>query len=161
MEKSKFTTVIIIGLLALNLGIIGFLFLNSPDKRPHPRAERMRHNPKKIIVEKLHFDGNQVIEYEKLIDSHKSDIKKYDTAIKANKIALYKLLSKQNVDEKTKDSLITVITVNQKAIEETHFNHFEAIKKLCNKDQLQNFNALTSELERIFTPNKPPRDSND
>jgi hypothetical protein len=159
MEKTKLLTITVIGLLLLNLGTLSFLFLNGKNhKLPH---EGGRPQPKEIIIEKLHLDAAQQKEYVKLIQWHRSEIRELDDNIRQAKNELYMQLSQAEVNVKAKDSLIILINSNQKQIEETHFKHFEDIKKLCHKDQLEDFNELTEELSRIFTPNKPPRPRHD
>ncbi len=153
MDKTKLLTITIIGLLLLNLGTLGFLFLNGKGHRPQHEG---RPEPKEIIIEKLHFDANQQKEYGNLITWHRGEITKLDDNIRGAKSELYNQLSQDDLDIKAKDSLIAVINSNQKQIEETHFKHFEDIKKICRKDQMDDFNSLTEELSRIFAP-KPHR----
>lgn len=159
MEKSKLLTITVIGLLLINIATLGFLFLNGPKHGNHPPMDRMR--PKEMIAQKLHFDENQRGQFDKLIDWHKSEIRKHDNEIRMAKIELYELLSHQDVDLKSKDSLINVINNHQKEIENIHFKHFEDIKKLCHEDQMDDFNHLSEELARMFAPPKPPRERNE
>lgn len=149
MEKTKLLTVAVIGLLVINVGTLGFLLLGPKGHRPPHEG---RHQPKEIITEKLHFDAAQQKEYAKLIQWHHGQIEKLDGNIREAKNELYSQLSETATNAKAKDSLIAVINLNQKQIEETHFKHFEDIKKLCHKDQLEDFNSLTQELSRIFAP---------
>lgn len=162
MKKTKLVTITIIGLLLLNFATITFLLLSGPrgHKRPNERPEG-RPDPKEIIIERLHFDVNQQKEYDKIVQWHKGEIKKLDSNIRQTKNELYSQLNKTKVNVKTKDSLITILNSYQKQVEETHFKHFEDIKKLCHQDQLDNFNELTEDLSRIFAPNKPPRPRHD
>lgn len=150
MEKTKLLTVAVIGLLLINIGTLGFLFLSGPNGHRPPHEGRPE--PKEIIIEQLHFDAQQKQAYEKLIQWHRGEIDKLDANIRQAKNQLYAQLGQTEVNLKTKDSLISVININQKQIEATHFKHFEDIKKLCHQDQLENFNALTEELSRIFAP---------
>jgi protein CpxP len=149
MEKTKLLTIAVIGLLIINFGTLGFLFLNGKDHHPPHDG---RPEPKEVIIDKLHFDANQQKEYAKLIQWHRGEITRLDDNIREAKTELYSQLSQAEINMKTKDSLIIVINSNQKQIEQTHFKHFEDIKKLCHKDQMDNFNALTQELSRIFAP---------
>lgn len=162
MKKTKLLTITIIGLLLLNFATIAFLLLSGPrgHKRPNERPEG-RPDPKEIIIERLHFDVNQQKEYDKIVQWHKGEIKKLDSNIRQTKNELYSQLNKTEVNVKTKDSMITILNSYQKQVEETHFKHFEDIKKLCHQDQLDNFNELTEDLSRIFAPNKPPRPRHD
>ena len=158
MEKTKLLTITVIGLLLLNLSTLAFLLVSYPGehKRPNDRPEG-KPNPSEIIIERLHFDVNQQKEYDKIIQAHKGEIKILDGNIRTVKNELYAHLKQPQVDVKIKDSLIAVINANQKQIEQTHFKHFTAIKKLCRKDQEEDFNELTEDLSKIFAPNKPPR----
>ena len=156
MDKIKILTAAVLGLLILNMGTLGYLILSgSKSHGPHPHRE----GPKKLIVEKLHFDKKQEIQYEVLIRGHRNTIDSIDQQIRQTKNRLYLQLIKTNVDTTTKDSLIAVIANEQKQIEQTHFKHFQDIKKLCNTEQLEDYYDLTEELSRIF--GKPPKPRND
>lgn len=158
MERTKLLTITVFGLLLLNFATIGFLFLSGP--KGHKPLNDMpvgRPNPKEIIIERLHFDINQQNQYTKIIQWHKDEIKRLDDGICVAKNDLYAQLKEPQIDLKIKDSLIAVINSNQKQIEATHFKHFEGIKKICYKEQIEDFNELTVELSRIFAANKPPR----
>lgn len=150
MERTKLLTITIIGLLLINLATLGFLFLNGP--KPGGMPHEGSRQPKEIIIEKLHFDANQQKEYEKLILWHRGKIDQLDDSIRQTKNTLYSGLSESDINTKTKDSLITLLNAYQKQVEETHFKHFEDIKKLCKPDQQEDFMALTTELSRIFAP---------
>ena len=63
---------------------------------------------------------------------------------------MYSKLKLQNINEKIKDSLIELTLVNQKRIEEANFKHFQDIKNICTKSQLEDFNILTEELEKLY-----------
>jgi Spy/CpxP family protein refolding chaperone len=150
MERTKLLTITIIGLLLINLATLGFLFLNGP--KPGGMPHEGRRQPKTIIIEKLHFDANQQKEYEKLIRWHRGEIDQLDDSIRQTKNKLYSGLSENNINTKTKDSLIALLNAYQKQVEETHFKHFEDIKKLCKPEQQDDFKALTEELSKIFAP---------
>lgn len=150
MERTRLLTISVIGLLLLNIGSLGFLFLNGP------KAGGMLHGgrpqPKEIIIDQLQFDTNQQQEYEKLIRWHRGKIDELDSAIRETKNELYSILGEDKIDENAKARLITRLNEYQKQVEETHFKHFEDIKKLCKPEQKEQFKALTEELSRIFAP---------
>ena len=149
MEKTKLLTIAVIGLLVINFGTLGFLLLGP---KGHKQPHEGRPKPKEIITDKLHFDANQQKDYAELIKWHHGQIEKLDENIRNAKNELYSQLSQAETNIKAKDSLIAMINSNQKQIEVTHFKHFEDIKKLCHKDQMEDFNDLTEELSRIFAP---------
>jgi len=150
MERTKLLTITIIGLLLINLATLGFVFLNGP--KPGGMPHEGRPLPKDIIIDKLHFDANQQKEYEKLIRWHRGKIDQLDDSIRQTKNSLYSGLTESDTNTKTKDSLIALLNTYQKQVEETHFKHFEDIKKLCKPEQQEDFKALTTELSRIFAP---------
>ncbi|MGL2966129.1 Spy/CpxP family protein refolding chaperone [Flavobacterium sp. XGLA_31] len=156
MEKTRLLTISVIGLLLLNIGTLGFLFISGPKGHRPPPPGGMEHpKPREIITEKLHLDAAQQKEYDKIIRWHQSEIKRLDKTIRQTKKELYALLANSEVNVQTKDSLITVLNSVQKQIEQTHFKHFEDIKKICHPDQMEKFNELTEELARIFAPDRP------
>lgn len=155
MEKTKLLTITVIGLLVLNLAILVFLFISNP--KNHVPANGGKRIPNEIIIEKLNFDATQQKKYNNLIKWHRGKIIRLDTNIRNTKNELYSQLNQTKVNLKTNDSLITLLNSYQKQVEETHFKHFEEIKKLCHQNQLEDFNELTEDLSRIFGPNKPPR----
>lgn len=149
MDKIKMLTYSVIALLVLNLATIGFV-ISKP-------GGRHRGEPHEIIIEKLRFDGNQQKEFEQLIDWHRTQIDELDEKIRETQKELYAQLTQDEIEQKTKDSLLAALSMYQKQIEATHFKHFQDIKKLCRKEQLIEFNNLTHELSNIFSqaPKRP------
>lgn len=152
MTKIKLLTIAVVGLLLVNIGILAFLFLRKPMHPPGERSIRGNVTPKNIIIERLHFDKEQVIQYEKLIELHQQELRDLDGQIRATKNQLYSTLA--NDSNAGKDSLQAKLGEIQKQIEATHYNHFTEIKKLCKPEQLESFNALTHDLAKFFAPGK-------
>jgi len=149
MNKEKFYKWTIVGLVVSNLFLAVFLFFRSlPPKRFAPDA------PKRIIIERLHFDKNQIAQYESLIQEHRKQIRTKDEEIRKLKNELYSLLPVENNSSK-KDSLITLMAEKQKDVEYIHYNHFVDIKKLCKPNQMADYNLLVKEINDIF--NRPPK----
>ncbi len=149
MNKTKLITFIALGLLLSNLMLIGFIFFSKPKAPLHG-------GPKKIIAERLHFDNKQIAEYEKLIILHRTEIKAKDALIRQAKNELYGCIASNNVS--LKDSLQYKLGQLQIEIEEINYNHFLDIKKLCNQNQLADYNDLLNDLTKLFSrPNERPR----
>lgn len=142
-----------IAVLVINLAVIGYLLINKDaffgNKPPKPRE---------IVIEKLGFDANQIKQYDRTIAEHQNTIRTLDDSIRKTKNELYARLKKSTSEINTTDSLITKINNYQKQIEITHYNHFIAIKKICKKEQLEKFNALTNELSKLFSGKRKPKD---
>lgn len=155
MKKNKLFKITILGLLLLNFATLGFLIISGPKGHRPPPLFDGNIKPREIIIHKLHFNANQQKEYDKLIKYHQEKIKSLDNNICHTKNELYSQLSQKDVSVKIKDSLTSLLAGYQKQVEETHFKHFEDIKKLCHSNQLQDYKVLTEELGRIFASNKP------
>jgi protein CpxP len=152
MNKIKLLSLAVIVLLLLNLGILGFLFLSKDNSGPDGRKM-----PREIVIKKLHFNENQIHEYDKIIKIHQDDIRNIDDSIRTTRNELYKLLNAETIDSSKKDSLNLKFADFQKQVEIIHFNHFLEIKKICKKEQLAYYKSLTEELSKIFNNRRKPR----
>jgi protein CpxP len=147
MNKIKVLTFSVIALVILNLGIMVFFMVIKP--REFKNGSRL------LIIEKLHFDDPQKKQFRVLIEQHGQKIKKYEREILSTKEVLYLQLSQSNIDLKAKDSLINVLGNMQKKVETARFEHFKAIKSICNTPQQKEaFKNLTLDLaQKIGEPN--------
>ncbi len=139
MKKSVIRNSFIVVLLISN-GLFIYKWLMAPHGPHGPRNE---------IIEKLHFDDKQIVEYQKLIDQHRSDINTAETKLMKQKQRLY-----ANLDEPFSDSILNDILATQSEIERIHFNHFKAIEKLCRPEQKGYFKSLNKEIASLFGPHK-------
>jgi periplasmic protein CpxP/Spy len=146
MNKTKLLSISVIALLLLNFGILGFGFLSKDRKMP-----------REIVIEKLHFDENQIAQYDKTIKNHQKAIRTIDDSIRTTRNELYQLLNSDTIDSSKRDRLYLKFAEYQKQIETTHFNHFLEIKSICKKEQLADFNHLTDELSKIFNNRRKPK----
>jgi protein CpxP len=153
MEKNKLQRIIIIGLIVLNIGLIGFVFLRPHGKGPH----RKHMEPKHAIIEKLHLDKTQIEAYSALIRIHQSQIKKANDEQNMLKQDLYSLLDHSELNDTAKKSLLVLLGNNQQKIEQIHFSHFNDIKSICRPDQLDEFNELAKELSQLFAQPMPKK----
>ncbi len=144
MNKVKFLSILSIALLAINLGLIWFLISH----KPHPP---MKDGPKKIIIQKLSFDPNQISAYELLIENHKESISNSEEKLRDSKNKLYATLN-DNEPSPLVDSLMKNISIVQQTIEETHYKHFLDIKMLCKPEQQKAFLELTKDIAKLFAP---------
>jgi len=144
MNKVKLYGAFSIVLLCVNIVLLWLMF-------SHNNPQRRREEPKKFIIEKLHFDATQVSEYEKLIKWHRENIDASDEKIKVLKEELYASLQSEN-QSTVADSLIQEIGKEKLHIEQVHYQHFSDIKNLCKPEQLSDFNSLSTELAKLFAP---------
>lgn len=146
MKRKLITRVFIFVLLLTNAFFI-WRFLAGP-KPPRPGG------PKNEIIERLNFDATQIKKYEALIKIHRKQIRTQEFKIrKAKKIYFSHL--KDNSKEIDTVQLVKIQTA-QAEIEKAHYLHFYEIKKLCRKDQQDEFTNLIDELGELFSHGPPP-----
>jgi len=153
MTKVKLLGTAVVVLVLLNIGTLAMLFTGRPGHHRPPHRE----GPKAVIIERLHFDAEQVKDYEVLIKKHQEAIKVQDEAMMATRSAFYHDLASTNMVKR--DSMLSVIAAVQWEIEETHLEHFGKIRALCRADQLADFDALSNDLAGYFSHGKegPPK----
>lgn len=161
MNRTKLLTIAVIGLLLINLGTLGVMMMHKPPRPPHgemppPPTDGNEGGPRQIIIDRLHFDGNQQKQYEVFISEHRKKTDDLHNASKELHNQLYIMLKSESIDKTKSDSLIEEIAGNQKAIENLNFNHFQEIKSICKPEQLEDFNELAGELAMLFGPKGPP-----
>jgi periplasmic protein CpxP/Spy len=120
----KYYYLIIICLLLISNFVLLYFFIQKPKLPLNPEG------PRRMIIEKLQFDDQQILSYQILIDQHRKEIKENDIQILNLKKELYSYLKSKNNDQKI-DFLTTEIGKVQSRIEATHFRHFQQIKALC------------------------------
>jgi len=140
MNKFKFLKLIIIGLLLSN-GILLFMLIKE-----HTR----RDGPKTIIIEKLHFDKEQIKNYETYIEKHRKAIDNNEAILNKLRSTLFEQLKYQQDTTKI-DSLISKIAMQQNLAEKINYNHFLEIKRLCKPSQQKYFDELTTEIANLFS----------
>jgi periplasmic protein CpxP/Spy len=154
MSKIKLLTIAVVGLLLTNATMLGFLLFKKPAAPMGAMSPGKGEGPKKIIIERLHFNSDQVKQYELLITSHRKAIRLLKDSIGETKNELYRSLQTDNFSGK--DSLTDLLSTLQKRIETVHYDHFAQIKKLCTPEQQEAFNALTHDLAFYFTTERKP-----
>jgi protein CpxP len=101
MNRTKLLTIAVIGLLLLNFGILGMMFMHHPDGRPGgppPPFGRPNEGPKMIIIERLHFDDAQQKQYEVIIKEHHSKTVELNDVSRSKRDELYSLLKNDLLD---------------------------------------------------------------
>lgn len=157
MNKTRLLGIGIIILLMINIATLSFLWIGRMHRPPFPPAgsQGRAQGPKMIIIQRLHFDDAQQRDYEDLIQEHQAKLAALDQQIRETKNQLYSSLAQtdssefQNLEKHLGDLQIEV--------EQTHVQHFLAIKKLCRPDQLKDYNLLLKDLAKLFAPQNQPR----
>ncbi len=143
MNKYKFLILVIIGLLLSN-GVLFFMLIKSHQRKG---------GPKNIIIDKLHFDKEQIKDYEVYIQQHRKATNDNEETMNKLRSNLFKQL-KYEQDTAKVDSLILIIAKQQYIAEKINYNHFLEIKRLCKPSQQKDFDELTNEIANLFSPKR-------
>ncbi len=138
MEKTKLLTLSIIGLLLLNLGTLGFFWMN------HLHESRMLVGPqlKERIAEELQFDEAQKEVFELLVKDHQMRSQQIRLEIEQAKKEYYQ------IGGRSKGSLNALMTLKNAygKLDELNYQHFEQIRGICRGDQIKKFEALVQKI---------------
>jgi periplasmic protein CpxP/Spy len=150
MKQVKALKIAVVVLILLNAAFLVFHFTRiqkHPPKRGHVQE---------MIIEKLHFSGQQAADYKELVQVHRKSISRLANERNTIKQKLYTLLDGKNEHEKGQAELIAKLGGIQVEMEAMHYEHFNRIRQLCKPDQLDEFAELQKKLTHIFSQ-KPPK----
>lgn len=145
MNNPKLLRWVAFCLLISNVGLLGFFFFQK---------KRISSETRQMIIERLHLDKQQIMEYDAAIKTHQVNWGQAEKNFRNAKKTLYQHLN-MNANQTITDSLLTNVGAAQIAIERIHFAHFVEIRKLCKPEQQARFQKLTKEITSLF--NRPPK----
>lgn len=142
MNKTKLYGGIAIGLLIINLALIGFMLTRVK------QIGNNRPNPREVVINKLGFDDEQTAAFEEVIKSHREVMNGKEHEARQLKVQLNNLLMTE--DTAKADTIATAIAAKHKEIQLEFFNHFIEVKKICKPDQMEKYDVFVDELNTIF-----------
>jgi protein CpxP len=156
MKKDKFYQVIIVALLLLNFGVLGYLFMgkNNGHHMPPGRGGR-REGPASFIIERLQLDEQQQQAFEKLKEVHRSSADQLKDESRQLHDALFATLTDTTAIQVSIDSLNSLIAKNDNARELLNYNHFKELKTILKPEQYKLYDEFIDDIARRFAP--PPR----
>ena len=155
--------VLLIGLLLLsNLALVGFFVLNKPEKRPDNHRDRPSSFMRESLKKDVGFNDNQMAEYDKIIQTHRAQMRPIFEDITRTKENFYQLLSQPNIPDSLLNSMANTIGEKQKLIDMKIFTHFQNLRQLCTPEQRPAFDSLAQKVvHRMIVPMRRPDNKND
>ena len=142
MNKNKFYAIVILGLLLSNCILIFFITQKGHNRHFHT-------SPREIVIQRLKLDASQIIKYEQLIQVHREKTHELMEGVQEGRNDLYSQITRKG-KLTTQAALFDSIASNQAELEELNYSHFQEIKNLCTSNQLDDFEALSKDLAKIF-----------
>ena len=128
MNKQKFYIIIIGILILINLTLMWLFFnQNNSSKQCGPRD---------MIIEALHFDDEQIREYDLLIKDHRILMRKH-------KSELYNFRKSYFLTDS--DSALSLLSNSYSNLENINKNHINEIMEICNSSQKEDFRIVIKE----------------
>ena len=128
MNKQNFYIIIIGVLILINLTLMWLFFnQNNSSKKCGPRD---------MIIEALHFDDEQIREYDLLIKDHRILMRKH-------KSELYNFRKSYFLTDS--DSALSLLSNSYSNLENINKNHINEIMEICNSSQKEDFRIVIKE----------------
>ena len=128
MNKQNFYIIIIGVLILINLTLMWF-FLNQNNSSK-------KGGPRDMIIEALHFDDEQIREYDLLIKDHRILMFK-------GKSELYNFRKSYFLTDS--DSALSLLSNSYSNLENINKNHINEIMEICNSSQKEDFRIVIKE----------------
>jgi len=145
MKKEKLLVIGIVGLLILNLGTLGFLFLGQRNSFPMGRPK----GPPpvdKIIIEGLKLDETQIDKFEQLKKEHRHGMEDFELQNKVLHDAYFEKLKSDSINKNDLQVLLTKISYLAVYRDSITFDHFRKIRFICNANQKASFDKLIDDI---------------
>lgn len=150
MNKTKFLTVLVVLLLALNAVTLYFVWGKRGDANHRGGGRPFS----EYISKKLNFDTAQTEALKKLRDAHKAELEALRNEDKQIQDAKFTLLKDGSTDSLLIDSLTNLSASNKKKFELAFHKHFLQIRALCKPEQVELFKKTIEEMQKRRMP--PP-----
>jgi protein CpxP len=147
MRNEHFYKIVIVLLLLLNGGTLGYLWLSkSRQESGHvPPGMHHRNHVDRLMSEKLALTAEQEEQFQELKQEHNGHMIELQQAEKRLHIELFKLL-KARTDTLAKNNLLAELERNDRRKEEVTFDHFRKLRSILNPEQQPKFDELMEEI---------------
>jgi len=157
-SKNKSLIFIIAVLLLTNIAVLGyFLWYKKPHTDDGHKGSGSR--PPGIeypLQNEVGFSEDQLVQYRQMRDDQMKAIKPMFDDMRKSKDSLFGMISNQNSNDSSVNSMAEVVAQKQKAIDLRMYNHFKRIRGLCTPDQLPKYDSLIQRMMRKM--GRPHRD---
>ncbi len=151
MPEARFLKIIIIVLLLINIGTLGFLWFggrhNGHRQPPLPGMDLPPRGAAAFLNESLSLTDAQETEYRKLRSSHHQTVEAIRGEMKENKRTLYMLLKTPNPNSVRNEEArwLDSLAAQQRRIEFITYEHFREVRALCTPQQQAKFDEVIDE----------------
>lgn len=153
MKRENFYSIVIILLLLLNIGTLGYLWM---DRGNGGFAEPPR-SPDHIIINELKLDEEQQELFHTFKRRHRGSTDSVQHSIRKLQKELFGLVEQDEMNVPLRDSLLHEIEKCESAKHLITIEHFHEIRSILRPEQKELFNEFMDEIgSRITGPGRPP-----
>jgi len=146
MSNQKWFQWLVIGLLVINAALVVFIF-RSAEHRPHHSS------PKEKIIEMLHLDAAQQVQFDQLVDEHRQKVREQMEVLHQTKNQWY--ASALSNGDLVEDSIWQPMGDAFRKMEAIHLQHLRDIQSICRSDQMGYFDELVRQFPHFFQSPHP------
>lgn len=155
MKKDNFYKIIIVVLLLLNLGTLGFLLWRNPqaakvDVMPIQKEEA----PLRYMADELGLDEAQFAQLRKIARQHGRSLDSIQQQITHGRTSLYLLAKSSEIDTAARNKYLKQIEANESAKHIITLAHFQEIRAMLTEEQKERFNVFVEDMARHMA--RPP-----
>ncbi len=151
MNKNKLLTGIIIALLTVNSAALIYMWRSDKAKKRTAVS-----SPAEYLIHKTGMDSLQKEKYYELVEEHRKATRRLKDDLKKAREDYFSFLGKE-VSDSSKQSALQKINSIYVELASITFDHFTAVRALCNNDQKVKFDdAIEEVLNMMAGPPHPP-----
>jgi hypothetical protein len=150
MENKRFLNIIVILLLLLNFGTLGFLWFGRHQGPPPPPPHG---NAADFLTHELSLTADQQKKFSDLRELHHHRVTEIQDSIHMLREKFFDELPTGSTGRA--DSLAMEIGKKQTELERVTFDHFRQVRMLCDAGQQKKFDNVIQEALRMMAPPPP------
>lgn len=149
MPENKFLRIVVLLLLLLNAGTLGFVLLHQlPGSNGDAgRSPRDGGGPARFLRSELALTDAQEEQYRKLRNHHHDQVEELHKQIRGQQQRLYALMSHSDTTGIARQSapIVDSIAAGQRRIVSITFDHFRDVRSICSPAQQRKFDEVILE----------------
>ena len=150
IEKNTLLTALVVVLVALNIGLVTFMWYTQRPRQEGPDTTR-------FLINQMHFDKTQEQQYVALQHRLSDSLEPIKDAERKIHDRFFEMMHAENPDTALVAATIESMGHLRSRIEYFTFVHFRQVRALCTPEQQKKFDAVISDLMRHMGPRPPHR----
>lgn len=157
INKPKLLTIVVVALLLLNFGTLGFMWTHSRGPGGPPDGPGHRPDLFHFMVNELQMTKEQEAQYDVMRRAHHEKVVELQEASRKLHDKFFNLLQGAETDSILVNQLADSIASNQKQVDLITFRHFQQVRSICTPPQQKKFDEVIDEAMSMMAPRPPHR----